>query len=55
MRLFLIAITLFATATAAAAGKTVVQAEYAFNQAVAEHGIRDGFLMFLDKDAIVFA
>ncbi|MGH8371036.1 MAG: YybH family protein, partial [Gammaproteobacteria bacterium] len=35
--------------------QTLVQAEYAFAQAVQQHGLRDGFLMYLDDHAITFA
>ncbi|MGE5625224.1 MAG: DUF4440 domain-containing protein [Bacillota bacterium] len=34
---------------------SLVQNEYAFARDVAEHGIRDGFLMHLDKQSITFA
>lgn len=40
---------------AAAAPPSLVQNEYAFVRAVAAHGIRDGFLMYLDKQSITFA
>ncbi|HEX5340675.1 MAG TPA: hypothetical protein VFX47_07315 [Gammaproteobacteria bacterium] len=35
--------------------QSLVQAEYAFAQAVQQHGLRDGFLMYLDDHAIAFA
>ena len=41
--------------TAAAAPASLVQNEYAFANAVADHGVRDGFLMYLDKQAITLA
>ncbi len=44
-----------AIAGAAAAPPTLVQTEYAFAKAVADHGIRDGFLMYLDKQAITLS
>lgn len=52
--LLLTAVSLLSTSTAgtAAAPQTLVQTEYAFAKAVADHGIRDGFLMYLDKQAI---
>ncbi len=52
--LLLTAVSLLSTsiAGAATAPPTLVQTEYAFAQAVADHGIRDGFLMYLDKQAI---
>lgn len=40
---------------AATATPSLVQNEYAFVKAVADHGIRDGFLMYLDKQAITLA
>ncbi|HLW75306.1 MAG TPA: nuclear transport factor 2 family protein [Gammaproteobacteria bacterium] len=41
---------------AAAAGTvSLVQNEYAFARDVAAHGIRDGFLMHLDKQSVTFA
>lgn len=42
----------FALASAASSPLSMVQSEYAFAKAVADHGIRDGFLMYLDKQAI---
>lgn len=41
--------------SAAAAPPSLVQNEYAFAKAVADHGVRDGFLMYLDKQAITLA
>src|SRR5579863_2376022 len=40
---------------AASAPPSLVQNEYAFAKAVADHGIRDGFLMYLDKQAITLS
>jgi len=34
--------------------ETLVQAEYAFARAVKQHGLRDGFLTFMDPQAIAF-
>jgi ketosteroid isomerase-like protein len=39
----------------AVAPDSMVQTEYAFGRAVREHGLRDGFLMYLDEHAIAFA
>ncbi|MFI4967215.1 MAG: hypothetical protein ACHQAU_00705 [Gammaproteobacteria bacterium] len=41
--------------TAAAAPVSLIQNEYDFAKAVADHGVRDGFLMYLDKQAITLA
>jgi len=41
--------------TASAAQVSLVQNEYAFAKAVADHGVRDGFLKYLDKQAITLA
>jgi ketosteroid isomerase-like protein len=41
--------------TAAAAPVSLIQNEYNFAKAVADHGVRDGFLMYLDKQAITLA
>lgn len=48
----LTAVSLLLSGLAAAAPVSLVQNEYAFVQAVADHGERDGFLMYLDKQAI---
>ena len=40
---------------AAAATVSLVQNEYAFARDVAAHGVRDGFLMYLDKQSVTFA
>ena len=40
---------------AAAAPVSLVQNEYDFAAAVAQHGVRDGFLQYLDKQAIGFS
>lgn len=45
-------VLMLANLTAAAAPPNLVENEYAFAQAVADHGIRDGFLMYLDKHAV---
>ena len=42
-------------AGAVSAPPSLVQNEYAFAKAVADHGIRDGFLMYLDKQAVTLA
>ena len=55
MRSCLIAIAGLFIAGAVVAPSNLVQNEYAFVQAVADHGIRDGFLMYLDKQAITFS
>jgi ketosteroid isomerase-like protein len=41
--------------TAAATPVSLIQNEYDFAKAVADHGVRDGFLMYLDKQAITLA
>ncbi len=41
--------------TASAVPLSLVQNEYAFAKAVAGHGVRDGFLKYLDKQAITLA
>ncbi|HEV2110990.1 MAG TPA: hypothetical protein VGT99_06535 [Gammaproteobacteria bacterium] len=43
---------MLASFAAVAAPASLVENEYAFAQAVADHGIRDGFLMYLDKHAV---
>lgn len=54
--LVLAAVPLFcATLTAAAAPLSLVQNEYAFAQAVAKHGVRDGFLVYLDQQSITLS
>jgi hypothetical protein len=55
MRRCLIAITALTLTGAAPAPSSLVQNEYAFVRAVAEQGIRDGFLMYLDKQAVTFS
>jgi len=54
-KLLLIAISLLFSSFAAAAPLSLVQNEYVFAQAAASHGVRDGFLMYLDKQAITLA
>lgn len=49
------ALFLAAATPAAAAADSVIQAEYAFAHAVAEHGIREGFLAYMDAQAVVLA
>lgn len=48
-------IGLLASGSAAAEPVSLVQNEYAFASDVAAHGIRDGFLDYLDKQSITFA
>jgi ketosteroid isomerase-like protein len=43
------------SALAAPPPQSLVQAEYAFGHAVKLHGLREGFLMYLDDHAIAFA
>jgi ketosteroid isomerase-like protein len=45
----------FTVAVSAADPASLVQNEYAFARDVAAHGIRDGFLMHLDKQSVTFA
>lgn len=44
-----------AVGASAADPASLVQNEYAFARAVADHGVRDGFLMYLDKQSVTFA
>ena len=53
--LSLAALSMLASLTASAAPLSLVQNEYAFAKAAADHGVRDGFLMYLDKQAITLA
>lgn len=46
---------MFVTVAGAAATPSLIQNEYDFVQATADYGIRDGFLMYLDKQAITLA
>ena len=46
---------MFVTVAGAAAAPSLIQNEYTFAQAVAKRGVRDGFLMYLDKQAITLA
>jgi ketosteroid isomerase-like protein len=56
MRKLVVVALLFCTGNVVAApAQSLVQAEYAFGRAVKEHGLRDGFLMYLDDHAIAFA
>ena len=58
MRIFLVTLVLsllLVSAAYAAADVSLVQNEYAFARDVAKHGVRDGFLMYFDKQAITFA
>jgi ketosteroid isomerase-like protein len=48
-------LSLLAAAAYAAASLSLLQNEYAFARDVAKHGVRDGFLVYLDKQAITFA
>ena len=43
---------LFASFAASAASPSLIQNEYDFAKAAADHGVRDAFLMYLDKQAI---
>lgn len=52
--LFVILASLAFSASAADPAN-LVQNEYAFARAVADHGVRDGFLMYLDRQSITFA
>jgi ketosteroid isomerase-like protein len=55
MRSFIAALLLCVSAAVSAAPKqSVVQAEYAFGRAVKQQGLRDGFLAFMDENAIAF-
>lgn len=45
----------FASVAMGATQQGMVQSEYAFGRAVKEHGLRDGFLQYLDDGAIAFA
>lgn len=55
MRRFVAALLLCVSAAVSAAPKqSIVQAEYAFGQAVKQHGLRDGFLSCMDEQAIAF-
>lgn len=49
------AILMLASFAAFAAPVSLVQNEYDFAKAVADHGTRDGFLMYLDKQAITLS
>lgn len=51
----LAAILMLASLTASAAPVNLVQNEYNFAKAAADHGVRDAFLMYLDKQAITLA
>jgi ketosteroid isomerase-like protein len=51
---FLTLLSAAAVAQKAAEVKTVVDAEVAFNKAVAKKGLKDGFLSVIDDDAVVF-
>lgn len=44
-----------ASVAAATGNQGLVQNEYAFVQAVADHGVKDGFLAYLDPEAIGFS
>lgn len=57
MRITLLATSMTAALLmgAASAPVSLVQNEYDFAAAVAQHGVRDGFLMYLDRQAIGFS
>jgi ketosteroid isomerase-like protein len=56
LRKFMLLSLCFCTSVASAAPQqSLVQAEYAFGRAVRQHGLRDGFLMYMDDRAIAFA
>ena len=55
LKIILAALVLALAPAAGRADMSIIQAEHAFDRAVADVGIREGFLKYLDKQAVTFA